>query len=264
MIIKANKSNINEIFKYIGEDYCRCIYLYLDLKKYGVDNENINSWIQYDGEKIVSVILKYYDGMHIYSRDGNIAENEIEELIKNNRPTMVCGETKTLKKLNISKYYNYEEGCVRYLDKINKNDLPEVTIANEKDFYQIGNLLYEDEDIGCSYKLEELINQLYERNIKKYARNYVIKQDGKVISHAATGAENENLAMLAYVITDKDYRGKGFAKKVCQAVCQDVILEGKKICLINYSNESTKLYEKLGFKKYCDWSKWYIDLKKEM
>lgn len=265
MIVKANESNLNEIYEYIGKDFCRCVYLYLDLKKFGCSNENVNTWIQYDKNcNILCVILKYYTGMHIYSKSKNIIKEEIERLIDTTNPTMICGETQVLNKLNISLKYNYEEGAVRYLDKIKKYEIDGVESAKKGDFYQIGELLYEDEDIGCSYKLEELINQLYDRNEKKFTRNYVIKDGERVFSHAATGAENEDLAMLAYVITDKKYRGKGYAQKVCQVLCQELIEEGKKVCLINYSNESTRLYDKLGFEKYCDWSKWYIDLKKEM
>lgn len=261
MLIKVNEYNIDNVFKYIGEDYCRCIYLYLDLKKYGTTDENINSWIQYKENNICCIILKYYDGMHLYSKKGDFLEYEIENLINNTKPTMICGETKIIEKLKLNDY-DYEKGSVRYLDQINYQEIEKVSKAEKEDFVQIGKLLYEDEDLGCSYKLEDLIKQLYERNTNGYTRNYVIKENGKVISHAGTGAENEKLAMLAYVITAPEYRGKGLAKKVCYAVCKDIVNEGRKICLINYSNESTRLYEQLGFKKYCDWSKLYKNLKK--
>ena len=68
--------------------------------------------------------------------------------------------------------------------------------------------------------------------------------------------------MLAYVITDPEYRGKGLARKVCEKVCKDVIDEGKKVYLINYSKESTALYDKIGFKICAEWAKMFINLKK--
>ena len=37
--------------------------------------------------------------------------------------------------------------------------------------------------------------------------------------------------------------------------------EVKNVYLINYSNESTKLYDKIGFKICCEWGKLYKDLK---
>ena len=58
-------------------------------------------------------------------------------------------------------------------------------------------------------------------------------------------------------MTDEIYRGKGLATKVCSKLCNDLIDEGKKIYLINYTNESTGLYDKLGFKVLCDWGKLY-------
>ena len=34
-MIKCTKENAQEIFDYIGKDYGKCAYLYIDLKKYG-------------------------------------------------------------------------------------------------------------------------------------------------------------------------------------------------------------------------------------
>ena len=264
-MIKKVENVDSEVISYISEDFFKCIYLYLDIKKYGVLNPNVKTWIQENEKKeITCVILKYYSGMHIYSKNHNYNLEEISKLIYEEQPTMICGEQKTIEDIysfvNDSNYI-IEKGWVRELSEIEKNEFEDVKKAEKDDFKQIAKLLYEDEDLGSSYELRELTNQLYERNNEGYARNYIIKKNGKVISHAGTGAEDDKLGMLAYVITDPKYRGKGYAKKVCKAVCQDLISEGKKVYLINYSNESTALYDKIGFHICCNWAKMYLDLK---
>lgn len=265
-MIKKVENIEKDVINYIAKDYYKCIYLYLDIKKYGILNPNVKSWIQQneDGDTIC-VLLKYYTGMHIYSKKRDYNLEEISKLIYIEKPTMICGEQKTIE--DIYDYINddnylIEKGWVRELSEIDEDNIDNyIQKAEKDDFKQIAKLLYEDEDLGSSYELEELEKQLYERKKEGYSRNYIIKESGMVVSHAGTGAEDDKLGMLAYVITDPQYRGNGYAKKVCKAVCRDLISEGKNVYLINYSNESTALYDKIGFHICCNWAKMYIDLK---
>ena len=157
--------------------------------------------------------------------------------------------------------YEIETGWVRGLKECELQKFENVEKAQKEDFDGIAKLIYEDEDLGSSYELESLTQQMYERNLEKFTRNYVIRDNDRVIAHASTGAENEKVSMLSYVITNPKHRGKGLAFQVCSNLCKDLIEEGKQIFLINYSQESTKLYDKLGFKICCEWSlegKWKI------
>lgn len=267
MIIECNNiKDVNEVEKYIGNEYYKCLYLYLDLKKYGMDKTFVKTWIQKKNDDITSVILMYYNGMHIFSLNYDYDLKELSIFINNKKPTMICGEKRTIEDiyqfLDINNY-NIETGFVRKLNNLKLNDRTEVKNADEADFRKIAKLLYEDEDLGSSYELDALTEQLLDRNKQGYARNYVIRDSNNVIAHAGTGAENEKVAMLGYVITDPLYRGKGLAKKVCTAVCEDLRKENKDVFLINYSTESTALYDKLGFEQCCEWGKIFLDLKKK-
>lgn len=73
----------------------------------------------------------------------------------------------------------------------------------------------------------------------------------------ATGAESLKVATITYVITHPDSRRKGLATKVISKICKDLITEGKKVFLVNYTQASTMLYEKIGFKVSCEWAKLY-------
>ena len=66
MIVECNNEDITSVFDYIGEDYGKCLYIYIDLKKYGIDDENFNVWIQYnENEDICAIISEYYGGIQI-------------------------------------------------------------------------------------------------------------------------------------------------------------------------------------------------------
>lgn len=267
MIKEAKNENLKDIELFIGNEYYKCLYLYLDMKKYGMNDENIKIWVQYKNEdKIVSIILKYFSGMHIYSKNINYNIYEIVNLIKSENPSMICGEKEIIETLNKNlndNNYEAEFGFVRKLKELKIPKSDDVKQADSEDFLEIAKLLYEDEDIGSSYKLNELSEQMLERYKEGYARNYIIKNDKEILAHAGTGAELEKISVMSYVVTNKNYRRKGLATKVCATLLSDLIKEGKEVYLINYSNESTKLYDKLGFEVCNDWGKLFRNLKME-
>lgn len=257
-MIQINRSNNKEILEYIGNDYYKCLYLYLDLIKYP-DSENVKSWLQYSEDGSISAVcLMYFSGMHFFSKNNKCDFNELVDLVLNECPSVICAEKWIIESLaKLLTDYSSEYGYVRELDKLNDfheyNDVVEA--YTEQDFKQISDLLMQDDDIGSSYSNNELFEQIKQRNEEKYGRNYMIKSDDTIVCHAGTGAENEKVAMLNYVITHPDFRSKGLAYKTVSKVCSDLIAEGKKVYLINYSQESTKLYDKIGFKVSCEWGK---------
>lgn len=57
-MILCNEKNKKEIIDYIGQDYGKCLYLYIDLLKYGLSNKNINMWWQKKGEDITVLVFQ--------------------------------------------------------------------------------------------------------------------------------------------------------------------------------------------------------------
>lgn len=77
MIIQSNKDNISQVFEYIGDDYEKCLYMYIDFVKYGIENENFNIWIQYRDTEIICLVSQYYTGMQIYSKNYDLEALEL-------------------------------------------------------------------------------------------------------------------------------------------------------------------------------------------
>ena len=254
------------LVSYIGEDYNKCLYLYLNYKKYGIENENIKIWIQKNEKnEITALVLMYYTGMHIFSKENDCDFNELRQLILKEKPTIICSEKSIIGNLNNDlNEYKCQYGWVRELNSLDEsyND-KSVCVAKLEDFKEIAELIYNDKETGSIYDYDVLLSQLENRYKEKYARNYFAREDGKIVSHAATGAENSELGVVSYVITHKDYRRKGLAKKTVGKLCYDLINENKKVYLINYSYESTELYDRIGFEVSCEIGKLYIDLKEK-
>lgn len=266
MVERGKRIVYDEIINYIGNDYNRCLYLYLDLEKYGLENKNVKVWVQRDVcSNISAVILQYYTGMHIFSKDYNYNTKELCYLINESNPSIICAEKKIIQDIFYeikNDEYEIEFGWIRKLKKLHNYGRDGVILATKEDFKKIAKLLYQDDDIGSSYNLDNLQKQMYERNKEGFVRNYVIKDGNEVICHAGTGAENKKVALLNYVITAPNYRKKGLAKKICSALCEDLIKSNKDVYLVNYSKESTDLYDKIGFEISCEWGKLFKNLKK--
>lgn len=262
MIERINDSKKELVFNLIGDQFGKSLYLYLDLKRYGFDNQKIKTWISKTGDDTNALILKYYSGMHIFSPNNKLDIGDICTLIEEEKPTIICAEAKIIKKLEkIDRFgeYDSEYGWVRCLNSINRSDESGIIKdPGKEEFKQLTELLLSDSDIGGSYTFDSMYSQILERNRDKYGRDYILKDDDRVIAHAGTGAEDDKLGILNYVITDPNYRKRGIAMKLCTSVCYDLIKEGKTVYLINYSEASTALYDRLGFKKYCEWGKLFI------
>ena len=247
------------IKKYIGTEYDECLYLYLDFVKYGLNNENLKFWLDAENEEIKCVILKYYSGMHIFSKNKNCNYENIIKLIDEEKPSVICAEKYLIENLSDKlgeSEYKAEYGWVRVLSKQYTCENSIVKKAEESDFEEISNLIINDH-MGEFYELDELVCQIKEREDDNYGRNYIIKEEDRIISNASTTAEIDEVAVLSNVITDPSYRGKGLATIVCSKLCNDLIDEGKKVYLINYTEESTGLYDKLGFEISCEIGKLY-------
>ena len=261
MIKKCDRNDENSIYSYISLDYPSCLYLYLNLKKYGIDSNTVEVFVQHESERITAVMLKYYSCLHVYSRDNSFDADEIAAFFCSNAYTMLYCTKKTadiiysaLPKSVLPKA-SITYGWVAQINRIDKIPKGLAESAKESDFDQIVRLIYADEDISRSYKFDELARQIEERSKEGYARNLVIKQDDVVIAHACTNAEIGNIAVVAELLVRREFRRKGYASEIWRDICNKLLSEGKEVYSFYYSEESRKLHKKIGFYEICEWAK---------
>lgn len=263
MITQCNSDDIHVILAYIGNNYKHCLYLYVNLLKYGANSNNVKVYTQKNNENITAVILTYYSCLHIYSALGDFDENEVIKLFFDNSLTMVYCTRMTAEKIwkswPKSNRAIISYGWVAQITKVDKPDLERTTLAKADDFQQIVQLIYNDEDIGKSYDYKGLSQQLIERVKEGFARNLVIKDNNLVVAHACTNAEVGNIAIAAELIVRKEYRQQGFATDIWRNICSQLLFEGKEVYSFYYSKESQSLHKKIGFFEVCEWAKIVIE-----
>lgn len=261
MITKCGNADVRQILEYIGIDYSRCLYLYLNIKKYGLETNLIDAWILTDNNLIKAILLKYYSCLHVFSKDNRFNSDEIAFFFVENHFTMLYCTSETARRIYMSVPQSIKNtavvtnGWVAKIKELDHAPYGMATHAEKEDFEQIAKLIYDDNDIGRSYKLNELTKQIIERNIDGYSRNLVIKKGNQVIAHACTNAEMDGIAVVAELVVREEYRRKGYASEIWRAICSEVLSEGKEVYSFYYSKESRTLHKHIGFYEVCEWTK---------
>lgn len=259
MIIACENKDIDSVFEYIGEDYGKCLYIYIDLKKYGLDDDNFNVWIQYDDNgEICAIISEYFGGIQIYSKKYDLISEEIVEFIRQKNPHVLFGMEPIIEKIKGSlPSYVQENGTVSELEELEYEPNPDAYSADIDEMAEIVKIVAEDEDIGKPYGYDSLYEQYCERKNSDFGRNFILRdsQTNDIICHAGTYAEIKQLAVIGGVITSPKYRGKGYSKPTLAALLKQLQDEDKRIFSFFYIPSARRMHEGVGFREIGTWSK---------
>ena len=261
MIISCDNDAIREIDDYIGDNYPKCLYLYLNIQQYGCRSENTHTWLQKDNGVTKAVMLSYHSALHVYAKEMDFDVIEMTEFIITKAPSIICASAELIRKIapGLSDLgYISEFGHIGKFSKLG-DVIPDDNIgrATNHDICEIAQLLYEDDDIGASYTMEDLVKQIEDRLKDGFVRSYVIKEDGHVVAHLGTGAETEKVCTVSYVITAPEYRGRGLSSRLFAYACNELVNEGKEIYSVYYPENSRRLHHKMGFEDCCEFGKLY-------
>lgn len=259
MIVSCKNEDIKSVFEYIGNDYGRCLYIYIDLKKFGLDDENFNVWIQYNPDnQICAIISEYYGGIQIFSKNYDFICEEIVEFIKNNNPHVLFGMKQIIDKIKGHlPEYTQEDGIIGEFKELKYDANPRAYSASIDEMDEIVKIVAEDENIGKPYGYDSLYHQYCERKQENFGRNFVLrdKKTNEIICHAGTYAELPQLAVIGGVITSPKYRGKGYSKETLSSLCNELKSENKDIFSFYYIPPAKRMHEGVGFEQLGIWSK---------
>lgn len=208
---KALKCDTESILRQIEKNIGNHLYLYIDIKKYGLDNPNMEVWIDDSNGEISKIVMKYFDSMQLYISKKGQDLSDVWALILNSSIRMVSGHYDVIQKLaekdGFSDIFDIASGYVFQFKEYQKFSCEEqILIADEGDMGEIADLICLDPSFSLNYQAENLASQLLQRMQTKMGRNYVIRKNEKIIAHIATYAEAENIAVTSGLIVHPDYR----------------------------------------------------------
>ena len=253
------------ILDYVGKDYARCLYLYIDFCVYGQgNNPNVTVYVDKDSDGTIhAVVLSYYTSLHIYSHSENYFSDEIFSIIQRHEPTTIFAVAPIIRILaDHLPQYKKSIGTVGMITQKSGVKVEEHIIGLDSGMLpDVADLLIDGQNYANRYKGKQIfLSQLRERYSSGMGRHYaILDRDGSIIAHAATYAEYENIAVASGIYTVPSCRRKGYALQAYAALCNDLTAEGKKVFAYYWSKHTADMHHKVGFYDVCEWG----ELKKE-
>ena len=81
MIKRLENNEVGKVLWFLEKHFSDCIFLYMDLKKYGVNHPDVNFWYSEKNGGPHTVLMKYYDSFQVYSSECDWQPEEYSDLI---------------------------------------------------------------------------------------------------------------------------------------------------------------------------------------
>ena len=240
------------------------------------DSEKVNRWLlgrieDENNVKLIFIVDDDRNGLLLYSLD-EIIENEVIEFLIDNivrlnvdlKDILVTKENAK----NIANVYINKTGKsmldseYRYMFKLSKFNEKHILNEGEK----VERLEENDENLKC---IEKLTKEMYEvanqdkecptEEVERVSRAFLKKgvyifknENDEVVCQATTVRKQVNGCSLGGIITLKEHRGKGYAKRCVYEVCNQLLEDEYKYIVLHVKpdNEAAiSVYKKLGFEQ---------------
>lgn len=259
MIRKLVEEDREKVMNFVLKKPAENLFIIGDIEVYGFDTEFQTLWGQFDNsEKLIAVLLKY-EGNYIPYTESDINWKEFAAII-NNDPNMteLSGLKPIVEKLEPfivknmkSKSSFYYAKCQNLKISKSEDELQSVEVLSVEQLEELVALLktvpeFQHANITVESKKRTIEN--------KTGRTYFIRMNGKMASTASTTAENNSSAMIVAVATKEQYKRKGLATDCMIKLCQDLLKEGKELCLFYDNPDAGKIYKRLGFEDIGFWN----------
>lgn len=259
MIVRCGADERDDVLSYIGEDYGRCLYLYLDLLEFGFDSPCVSVWKEEteDGG-MAALALVYHATAHLFTRCGDVDCAGWARLLSRLGVSLVCAEDSVIRSLENDMRGSVEYGSVGHLACA--PEAPERTgirCAAAEDFVAIAQLLHQYAHYNRKADLATVERQLRSRWESGFARNYVLEADGSIVAHVCTQAEGPAVAVAGGFVTAPRYRRRGLAARLFKALAFDLAAEGKDVFSFYYDEAARRFNMGLGLAPCCGWGRMF-------
>lgn len=259
MIRKLVEEDREKVMNFVLKKPAENLFIIGDIEVYGFDTEFQTVWGQFDNsEELIAVLLKY-EGNYIPYTENDINWKEFAAII-NNDPNMteLSGLKPIVEKLEPfivknmkSKSSFYYSKCQSLKISKREDELHSVEVLSVEELEELVALLktvpeFQHANITVNSKKRTIEN--------KTGRTYFIRMNGKIATTASTTAENNSSAMIVAVATKEQYKRKGLATDCMIKLCQDLLKEGKELCLFYDNPDAGKIYKRLGFEDIGFWN----------
>ena len=235
-MIKLTNERLQDVLHYMEDDLANCLYLYGDIVRYGIDDPNMTVWYSEKEGKINAVVMKYFMGSHVYSKDYDYDLDEIREKLDEINVDRISSQKTIIEALypKFEKEYDVEYGCVFKLNKYREMKSPVlIERASVEDADAIAELMMTHELYSKSYKKQDLAKELADRLERQIGRSYIIRDGARIVAHDGVNLETDQYAVEGLALVHDDFRSTLYGSFLDSYMINDLGKEGKKLyCMI--------------------------------
>ena len=228
----ATREDMPAILSFLKDDVINCLYMYINLKVYGLDNPNMPVWVEERDGKLNTVVIRYYMALRVYCRVEDDTAFESVRALAEQQPYKLLFSTYTMAErfhAAASERYLLEKGAVTNQTRYRNFDFSLVEQAAEEDVPEIASLILEDEYYHGQYTPETLQQEILERMRTGMGRNFIIRMDGRIVAHTSTTAEVDDIALGSLFICHREYRNRFLGETMESYIVKKMLDEGKQL-----------------------------------
>lgn len=259
MIRRLDKQDHEACFRLIQGEAAENLFIIGDIEAYGYEQEFQQVWGEFnDQNELMAVLLKYRENYIPYAKTEEFDAQGFARIIEaDDQFSFLSGlerctakiEPYLTNKLKRKRKFYYAK-CTELKVNLDDVDVSEVRLAVPDDAKRLVDLLQAIPEFADSIISEKNKREALESGV---ARTFYIEREGRFVSTASTTAENSLSAMVVGVATHPDYKRKGMASACMVALCEELLGEGKELCLFYDNPDAGTIYKKLGFQDIGFW-----------
>lgn len=247
-----------EILRYVGREPEMNLFLIGDIENFGVESETVNIFVHEERDRWDFLILRFYQYFLLYSRYEDYNAEEAFSFLRGQQPDCISGKTSLLERIAPAfPQWKLQSTYMSRCDKVESSfDQPgELVIRRleKADAAEAIDLMSNVAEFHKTYQKSEREKHIrhMEEEMSQGGKSAVAGfLNGSMISIASTSAETSESAMIVGVATAEDFRGRGYASAVIQALCRDCFQRGKKYLCLFYDNPAAgRIYNRIGFQE---------------
>ena len=262
MIRKAEDGELETILAWLSHEAPLNLPIIGDLARYGLAADWLEVWLQLDESGgWTALVRRHFEHFAVYAPPGADLE-ELGFFLRFSDPATVAGRRETMDAL-AEALDGYAPEVVQSMVLPGTGRLapvadPDTLVASglsigradAADADALGELIFATDAFRRNYHAAaEVAAGIRSRMRAGGVRHMVVRQDGRIVSHANTTAEMDGFALVSGVTTAPDAQRRGHAARLVSSLCRELLGEGRIPCLFAKSAGALAMYEKLGFVK---------------
>lgn len=256
MIRRLTRDDHEPCFALLKTAPAENLFIIGDIESYGYDQDFQKVWgeFKHTGE-LIAVLLKYENNYIPYAVEdfdakgfANIMEQDPEFYMMSGLKEITAKIEPFLQKSLVRKRETFYAKCINlHTTKAGASNVKEANVSDAERLVELLNHIPEFSDSIITVERKR-------RGLEDgSSRSFYIEEDGKMVSTASTAAENSMSAMVVGVATLEAYKKKGYATACMLKLCEELLQEGKELCLFYDNPAAGAIYKRIGFEDIGFW-----------